>query len=149
MTNVYIAGPFSWRDNLAAVAHELGDRAVIVTSRWMTAHAPHGDNMDAYSEDDLATYGREDLEDIDVADVVVLFNPGTSGGGGRWVEMGYALAKDKPLVVVGQRTNPFCYDLARWCGEMRDTLAALRRGDSTAAKVVADALMPYMKRAAW
>ena len=121
-TLIYIAGPFSWREQLDAVAQHLDQYDIGVTSRWLTMHAEHGDDMDAYSESDLMRYGLEDLQDIEAADVMVVFNNSkASGGGGRWVEMGYAISKAKPVLLFGERTNPFCYQV-NWGGEMPSLL---------------------------
>ena len=128
-TLVYIAGPFSWRDQLDGVAQYLDEREIGVTSRWLTMHAEHGDDMDAYTEADLMRYGLEDLQDIDAADVVVVFNPNkASGGGGRWVEMGYAISKAKPVLLFGYRSNPFCFQV-NWGGDMVSLLDDLSNGE--------------------
>ena len=147
MTSVYLAGPFSWRDRLARVADALADLGIATTSRWMTAHAEHGDDMKAYSAAELTRYGLDDFEDIDKADAVVLFNPiGSAGGGGRWVELGYALKQQKLVLMVGPQTNPFCF-LTRWLGDMHTVMQEVDLGVDEAVLMVAELIKGNLPRA--
>lgn len=71
------------------------------TARWLDEQA-----------DTQATraHAEMDLEDVKAADVVVFLNPWqfkTSGTGGRHVEVGYALAHGKPILLVGEKSNLF------------------------------------------
>lgn len=70
-----------------------------VTSRWLKA------------PDELCDeHARKDLDDVESADALVAFNPAgweNIGTGGRHVELGYALRGDKPIVLVGVRSNIF------------------------------------------
>lgn len=64
-----------------------------------------------YSPAQLDEEARKDLMAIDAADVFVLYNPMShqrGGTGGRHVEMGYALARQVPVIVIGEkRENVF------------------------------------------
>ena len=109
---VYLAGPYQWKNIIATYAAELRKAGVTVTSRWLEEpHSPTtqcGDLPDAT----FAKYAIQDLEDIDQAEILVLFAvPGTPiPRAGRHVEFGYALAKNKKLVVVGNvKENIFHY----------------------------------------
>jgi len=92
-----------------------------VVSRWIDLHVDivgmeYTDGKETgISIDELTShpenYGylsEHDLADINEANVVVSFTSGTGAGkGGRHVEFGYGLAKNKRMVIVGPRENVF------------------------------------------
>lgn len=77
------------RDVLAALGHE-------VTSRWIDCHA--GGHLTSFTPEHLkndpqycARLGRDDIEDINAADAVILFTDTAGGGkGGRHGAAGHA-----------------------------------------------------------
>jgi nucleoside 2-deoxyribosyltransferase len=79
---------------------------VKVTSHWLDLDLslPH-------NEERLSNEAWADLSDIEDADVLILYNPlshQNKGTGGRHVEMGYALARNKRIIIVGEeRENVF------------------------------------------
>lgn len=79
-----------------------------VTSGWLDV-----DFTLERTNEQLGDEARKDLNDIESADVVILYNPIShqrKGTGGRHVEMGYAIAREKPIIVVGEvRENVFQY----------------------------------------
>lgn len=93
----------AWRDVLHAEGHA-------VTARWIDgAH-----DMNDLGEHDAqrTQFAEEDLEDIENADCLILWNPlqlHGQGRGGRHVEFGYAIARGKRIVIVGDRENVFHY----------------------------------------
>lgn len=108
MTGVYLAGRYDRREELQGYAARLAERGWSVTSRWLTGH----ECADAdCTPDELELFAREDLVDIDRAGLVVAFteDPATAGyqSGGRHVELGYALAWGRSVVIVGPRENVF------------------------------------------
>lgn len=120
-TRLYLAGAYCARDALRDVADHLDAAGHTVTARWLQAtHAIHSgtegaavDQSDGYAQ----THVDEDFADIDAADVLVLFTAGFIAAdlgvqgnlraGGRHIETGYALAKGKPVIVVGEVENIF------------------------------------------
>ena len=78
--------------------------------RW--ARGLHEDeNRKEYTREERAHFAREDLEDLQVCDVGIFFTEeplSTAGRGGRHVELGYALALAKRIIVVGFLENVFC-----------------------------------------
>ncbi len=91
------------RKELAKKAQRLEDEGIQVTSRWLSSH---GDDLP------LVQAAKEDLEDIRKADGLLLFTQDKKHGyttGGRFVELGYAYAKKKTIVIVGPRENVFCH----------------------------------------
>lgn len=101
ISTVYIAAPYPLREAAIAVMHRLEDAGFEVTSTWLK------------QEDKLEdAFARLDLADVDRADTLVALNPPewvSVGTGGRHVEFGYALARQKPIVMVGERGNIFHY----------------------------------------
>lgn len=96
---VYTAASWAIRDKIRAATRDLTAAGFSPTARWVTGHDkfvnPHH------------FYAREDLEDVDSADLVLVFTEAPSTTGGLHVETGYALAKRKIVVVIGERTNLF------------------------------------------
>lgn len=103
---IYIACPYPERDYAIAVMHALEARGVTVTSRWLKA------------PDDLADeHARKDLADVDACDWLLALNPSAyhnAGTGGRHVELGYAIARGKRVMLVGERSNIFHYLSDLW-----------------------------------
>jgi nucleoside 2-deoxyribosyltransferase len=80
----------------------LFDSGFECTARWI---------LDGLSGDTTET-AEGDLADVARADVLVALNPATwkdRGTGGRHVELGYALALKKPVLLLGVRSNVFHY----------------------------------------
>ena len=99
--HVYIAAPNELLEDARLVRTKLKHAGIVVTSRWLNG-------LESLS-DRCATM---DLADVDAADVLLLLNPlnwERSGTGGRHVELGYALARQKKILIVGVRSNVFHY----------------------------------------
>jgi nucleoside 2-deoxyribosyltransferase len=103
----YLAAKYRWRLVIKQIAAKvMSQSAHTVVGRWLTgAH-------DGSSVEDQARWAREDFDDIDQADCLVLFNlpvdePEASAG--RHVEHGYAIAKGKQIIIVGKSTSVFQY----------------------------------------
>lgn len=110
---VYLSGQFEDAPELRRVRDALESAGVRVTSRWLatlssTPATARAHEVGAGSR--LAAIARQDMEDIEACDVVVVFNPESArstGRGGRHVETGYALALRKQVIIVGVRGNVF------------------------------------------
>lgn len=70
-----------------------------ITARWVMGtpeeHAAH--------ERDRSLAALHDIEDLQMAELLLFFpnQVGDKPGRGKWVELGYALATDKPIGVIG------------------------------------------------
>jgi nucleoside 2-deoxyribosyltransferase len=107
VTKVYIAAPSQLQLKCRSVKRSLELHGHKVTSRWI-------DHNDLYSPSfEVQQAGAiVDLEDVAEADILLAFNPDefrNSGTGGRHVELGYAIALKKPILLIGERTNVFHY----------------------------------------
>ncbi len=98
---VYIAAPYPLRDMAQALMRRVEGAGHTVTSTWLTSY----DRM-------TNEFACLDLADVRRADVLLALSPSEwldKGTGGRHVEFGYALALNKPIVLIGERGNIFHY----------------------------------------
>ena len=96
---VYIAAPYPTRADVKNIALDLRRTGIAITSRWI---------FEDDALDDKAA--RRDLTDVARCDVLIAYNPSgweNTGTGGRHVELGYAIALMKPIILVGARSNVF------------------------------------------
>lgn len=111
MPSFYLASRISRVHDMAQVREELIDLGHTVTSHWIDlvlaggAHA----NRDEMTIEQRRKIASSDLHDIRRADITILFaeiTPNNSNGG-RLVEFGYALGRNKECWVVGPLQNLF------------------------------------------
>lgn len=98
---IYVAALFGSRPQMELVCDKLKSLGHEVTARWVYG------GEEGLSRTKIALL---DLEDVDDADIVLSFTLplGTLfNGGGRHVEFGYALAKGKRVVIIGERECVF------------------------------------------
>jgi nucleoside 2-deoxyribosyltransferase len=97
---IYLAGAYTSRQRLAAIAQELrtnGTR-IQVDTVWL---------LDEYENANPFECAAVDLRDIKSADMLLLFTDTNGTRGGMYVELGIALAKGIPVIIVGPYTNVF------------------------------------------
>lgn len=124
---VYLAAAWSRRKEILAVAEELIEAGVEVTSRWLWEETSlQKEARLGNKERDLRERCYYDLADVDAADILVRFtDPETQNRGNiyddksgdkvdvrllsaaRMVEWGYAMAKGKSLITVGGKQCVF------------------------------------------
>lgn len=113
LPRIYLSGQFEDGARLCEVRLQLQGSGYSVTSRWLDSAAAGpatAQASDPGAQTRLSGIARQDFEDIDRSDLVVVFNPAEAssiGRGGRHVETGYALARGKRVIVVGARGNVF------------------------------------------
>lgn len=101
---VYLASQYARKPELQVYAEELQDAGIKVTSRWLT------DEPAALSQEEKVVWARYDLQDVDDADILVFFAEHPEHQprrGGRHVEFGYALGRNKTVLVIGGIENIF------------------------------------------
>ena len=84
------------------MSRELRNAGHICTSRWLGGERTYLSAKDVH---DAAFQAKMDLDDIDSSDAIIckIFPRGTPiSGGGRHIEFGYAMAKGKRLMCVGE-----------------------------------------------
>lgn len=102
----YLAAPYGKRNLVGPLAEEIAKTGIVSTADWIHSQ----DDQARMTESALAFSAAHDLDQIDKADVFIAlteppYTPHTSGG--RHVELGYALAKGKDVLVIGQYENIF------------------------------------------
>jgi len=102
--SIYLASLYSRREEMEDYASMLiNDFGYDITSRWVFG------GEEGFSNEEIAIF---DLEDVDAADTIIAFSEpyGTLyKGGGRNVELGWAMAKGKRCVLIGERENVFMW----------------------------------------
>lgn len=108
---IYLAARFSRRHELTCYRDELAEHGIDVAARWLDGgHEWTGVPDEDIPADELARFALDDIEDINLARVIVCFteNPRTAPArGGRHVEAGYAIARGKLVFCVGPIENVF------------------------------------------
>lgn len=111
MIKAYIASRLSRKDEMQEIADRLRIVDIENISSWVTgAHDYVGVPDDRIPVADQANFAQEDLREIRQADMFLVFTdkPGRGGSrGGKHVEMGFALAIGKPIVIIGPLENIF------------------------------------------
>lgn len=135
---IYLAGSYRRREELAEVAKSLEARkGNKIIARWLSGR--HGASFEAIGDGERCASALEDLEDIDNCEFLVLFGEEKSVGylsGGRMVELGYAIAQGKAIVIVGPKENVFQFvphveqvaDVAALCNFFDEIQLARRIG---------------------
>lgn len=106
---IYLASNYADHPRMRIIKEVLGQQNIKVTSRWINGEHAH---LEGGTHQEMnARFAREDLEDLESAEVVVVFNePGPrSSRGGKHLELGYALAIKKRIILIGQPSNVFHY----------------------------------------
>lgn len=97
---VYLAAPWELQADVKRLHEALVDAGFDSIARWLEA------DSNTYTE----AWAWACLEDVRRCDVFMLWNPRQwerTGTGGRHVETGVAIALDKPVIILGARTNIF------------------------------------------
>lgn len=100
---VYLAHNFAARSYLVdKIVPKLHERNMIVCSTWIYQEATDGNE---------AYWAIRCLEDVARCDVLVIFQEQYSEvpGRGKYVEFGYALARNKPVMVIGDKLDCLFY----------------------------------------
>lgn len=111
---IYLASRFEAQKQLREVRkriHEGSDHLVI--SRWIDSSPDRPPYTDGKEWEEYSKRcGVLDLLDLSNADWAIFDLTLDMSGckGGVYVEMGYCLATNKSIAIVGRRTNVFCYD---------------------------------------
>jgi len=108
--SVYVAGSSAEIDRARAATERLRAAGLVVVSTWPDVVAAVGDaNPPDASRKDRAEWARTDLDEVTVADIVLLLCPHESAGRGAYLEAGYALRQGKPVYAAGRtEQSVFC-----------------------------------------
>ena len=80
-----------------------------VVARWITTDSKFGHGLDAYTDQERTALAAMDEADVRAADALILIAEpeGRTVPGGKHVEMGIAIALEKPIFVLGRKENIF------------------------------------------
>ena len=128
---LYLAARYSRRLELCGYRTILENLGHHVTSCWLHgAHEVADATLTTIPREQVARFAQEDYTDICVAQALIAFTekPYTiPTRGGRFVELGMALALRKKVYVVGPRENVFCaLPQITLCATFDECLATLK-----------------------
>lgn len=104
---IYMAARYVRREEMEALVPAVEAAGWQVNARWVFGE----EEKNGMSASDISAM---DLEDVETSDALVIFTHPRSEpqpGGGRFVEMGYAMALNKDIYVIGPVENVFCEDI--------------------------------------
>lgn len=104
----YMAASFGRQEELRGYRQTLLDAGEEVQARWVTSEQ-HDMDRDKVTDEGIAQYAIEDLEDITKSDGIISFTEGQHARGGRHAEFGIGLALNKRMILVGPREHVFHY----------------------------------------
>lgn len=94
---IYTAGPFKDREYVRGVRAKLQAAGFTVKADWLDIEAT---SDEAVTEEYLQKMARLDYQQCEDADVLVYCNTGTLSEG-KATELGIALARSKPIIILG------------------------------------------------
>lgn len=105
--NLYLASPYANASTVKFWIARLREKGVVITHDWTPSDDPHTHlpelELAIVRQHEIAS---EDLKGVDDAEVVWVISAPT-GGTGCWIEMGYAFARGKLVVLSGPRRTIF------------------------------------------
>jgi len=107
---IYLAARYERRAELSEYAERLRSWGYVITSSWLKES--DAATFEAITDDVRAEIARRDLADIRDCDLFIRFSEtprSVRTTGGSLVEMGYALALPRTVLVVGPKENVFHY----------------------------------------
>jgi nucleoside 2-deoxyribosyltransferase len=128
---VYLASSFALKGRVQSISDELALRGIETTVAWWRRDAKERlaglDDDDWYADGTVRGIFRADLAGVDSADALVLVCPEDAPCkfNGANVELGYALAKGKPLFAVGKLDRSALYASVTRCADVQDLVGKL------------------------
>jgi nucleoside 2-deoxyribosyltransferase len=106
--NIYVAASFNSVTRIQDEVEALEERGHTVTGVWFQGHDPIEKIWDGNFGGRIAeVMSLRDLNAIDRAELMIIDTLDPSSSGGRNVELGYALAKSKRIILIGEPTTIF------------------------------------------
>lgn len=114
---IYLASRYSNQEKMRKYAYDLELLNHTVSSRWIEPDSEiMPPNVSTFEQERFkCAWAEMDLEDVLTADLLVviadelMFDPQVGTKGGSFVEMGYAVARKKPIIYVGEPKTVFCF----------------------------------------
>ena len=109
--NIYLAGCMGVQLELRGEAEKLQAQGHTIVSDWLYDNHPFTPGgIQEVNDWVYREMGEANFQDLSYADVVVVFNRKEQEcAGGHHVELGIALGLHLPILLIGERQNPFHY----------------------------------------
>jgi nucleoside 2-deoxyribosyltransferase len=106
---IYLAASYAQKERMRGYRDELLRRNHIVTSRWIELRDGQGMGPAEIAKDyrRAMNVARMDIDDITVSEILLVFTDVPSTSGGFHFEVGYAMARDKLIALIGPRPSVF------------------------------------------
>lgn len=107
---IYLASGFSWRYRLRELSGKLQLKNHEITSSWIWIDE-RPERTHPFWDEFAKAIAASNLIDLHRSNCLVIDARGirTDGNGGAWSELGFALAKDWPIYLLGPKTNTFLW----------------------------------------
>ena len=111
MKKIYIAGWFGSQARLKIEQDKLIWLGHIIVSSWLQEKTADPTKITTYDllPDSNQLLAAKDFWEIDESDLFIIDTIDVSDRGGREVELGYAIARKIPVVLIGPKRNVFHY----------------------------------------
>ena len=109
---IYLAAHYSRKAEVIDAVRDLEKAGVRVVSTWHLERMAADSNLDAATGRTWRRLATRDIKELRAATCIVFFSfdgHDLFTRGGHCVELGYAIAKKKRIVIVGPFQNIFCY----------------------------------------
>ena len=108
---VYLAAPYSYKEQMRVYRDELQKEGIEVTSRWLDEENNPATQLSDVTFEYKRKHSTQDAQDVAKADALIFFTDPTKTivRAGRHVEFGMAIAYNIPIFVVGDYENIFHY----------------------------------------
>lgn len=109
---IYLAAQYSRKDEMREYAEDLELYGHEVVSSWIWEPHPANMTLDRLTDGQACSIAMKDVVEVCQSDMMIFFaiGPATATArGGRHVEFGVAIARNKPIWVVGPKENIFHY----------------------------------------
>lgn len=110
---LYLAAPYSQKDQMNIYAAELRAGGIEITSSWLNEIHAATVQMQDLSHEENRKYAVQDVKDVQEADILVFFTDPTKAivRAGRHVEFGIAVQRGVPIYVVGEEMENIFHHL--------------------------------------
>ncbi len=127
--NIYIASKYPNKHNVAELAEHIESWNHTIVSSWHTEGCAPNVELSEIPDSELRNIAERDISELTTADLLLVYTHecGVSRGG-MWVEMGYAIASDKRVFILGHPITVFGYLDGVESGDLID-LGVLLRND--------------------
>lgn len=123
MRRVYVAGASAEIERAERVIAALRERGISVTSSWPESVREYGANPREASNEERLGWASDCLTDVRVADVLLVLVPRSPATTiGAWVELGYAVHADLPIVLAGDSRQTVFGALGDECENDEDAI---------------------------